>query len=151
MHQLLLPSFPPQLFRQHPRIEFTQPRRRPIIHNAVIAIRQRRHLQLRRTDPSPDQSIHQGRSILVVHVIIPCAVRYCECTRKIEEACGVPHGGLVVPGLVVRERLHVALGVEGVVEAPVGNGGAGDAEGEDRGVGFDYFGGEVAAVKTEDG
>lgn len=67
-------------------------------------------------------------------------------SSDILKAGGVSHGGFFVAGEVARERFHVAFGVHAIVEAPVGDRGCDDGEGESVAVELDYFRGEVAAV-----
>ncbi|KAI6756129.1 hypothetical protein HG530_011865 [Fusarium avenaceum] len=85
--------------------------------------------------------------MLVMNVVITCTVEDAESTVDVLETVDVVHGCLEVAFAVILKGLHVALGVHGIVEAPVRHRCCDEAEAKYSGVGLDGLGCEVSAVR----
>jgi cell shape-determining protein MreC len=84
-------------------------------------VRIREHVHIIILDAGKVESIEQGQAVLKVHVVIGDAVHEQE-SDVLLEGRHIGDSGIVESVRIVCGRVHVTLGVDAVVEAPVGDG-----------------------------
>jgi len=89
-----------------------------VVANRMIRVREPGQLQLLRVDATTHQQITQSSRILEVHVVVAGAVLNEEGSSKLLKTGHIMHRRLGVAVGVEFGRLHVTLGVHGIVERP---------------------------------